>query len=69
MSVTTPELLAELDGCLADSLRRAANRAEHMRLTRIQGLVGELKQQLGSSAVSSVTMDPVAELCPQTDDR
>lgn len=55
--MTTPELLAELDTALADAVRRAANRAEHLRLTRIQGLVGELKEQpeLGSSTVSSVT--------------
>jgi len=51
MAVTTvnPELLvAELDDGLAECLRRAANRAEHIRLTRLQGLVTELKAQLGS---------------------
>ena len=58
--MTTPELLVELDGCLTDSLRRAANRAEHIRLTRIQELVLQLKEQLSSSTagVSSVTSQP-----------
>ena len=51
--MTTPELLAELDGCLTDSLRRASNRAEHIRLTRIQQLLLQLKEQL--PGVSSST--------------
>lgn len=54
--MTTPELLAELDTSLLDAVRRAANRAEHMRLARIQGIVGELKAELGVElGVSSVT--------------
>lgn len=50
--MTTPELLAELDTALADAVRRAANRAEHLRLIRIQGLVGELQTELGTSMTS-----------------
>jgi hypothetical protein len=46
---TTPELLVELDTSLADSVRRAANRAEHLRLVRIQHLVEQLKEQLTSA--------------------
>ena len=35
-------LLTELDQTLADAVRRASSRAEHIRLTRIQGLVHAL---------------------------
>ena len=38
--VTT--LRTELDGALLDALRRASTRAEHVRLTRIAGLVRAL---------------------------
>lgn len=53
MSATPPELLVELDECLADSVRRAANRAEHMRLTRIQDLLAQLKAQLSPTVPST----------------
>lgn len=53
-TLTPPELLVELDGCLTDAVRRAANRAEHIRLARIQGLLAQLKEQLPGT-VSSVT--------------
>jgi hypothetical protein len=54
MSTVNPELLvAELDDGLAECLRRAANRAEHIRLVRLQGLVTELKQQLGGPGGTS----------------
>jgi flavin-binding protein dodecin len=36
-------LRGELDAALADALRRASNRAEHIRLTRIQSLVVALR--------------------------
>jgi hypothetical protein len=39
-------LVAELDTSLADCLRRAANRAEHIRLARLQELLGQLKREL-----------------------
>ncbi len=48
--MTTPNLellAAELDTGLAECIRRAANRAEHVRLVRLKGLVAELKDQLG----------------------
>jgi len=32
-------LLAELDASLADAVRRATSRAEHLRLVRMQALV------------------------------
>jgi hypothetical protein len=62
MSTVNPELLvAELDECLAECFRRASNRAEHIRLTRLQGLFGQLKEELelGNDIVSS-TADPLA---------
>jgi hypothetical protein len=62
MTTVPPELLVEqLDACLTDSVRRAANRAEHIRLTRMQELVGQLKEQL-PGVVSSVTSGSPTEL-------
>jgi len=61
MSTVNPELLAaELDDGLAECLRRASNRAEHIRLTRLQGLVSQLKAELtgptgGTSSTDSST--------------
>jgi len=56
--MTTPNLellAAELDDGLAECLRRAANRAEHMRLIRLKGLVTELKDQLGVTSTGTST--------------
>ena len=54
-TVNQESLVAEIDSSLTDAVRRAANRAEHLRLTRLQGLMAQLKEQLGvtSSTVSS----------------
>jgi hypothetical protein len=60
MATMNQELLvAELDTTLADCLRRAANRAEHIRLARLQELLGRLKEELaaelpGTSTATSV---------------
>jgi hypothetical protein len=37
-----PDLLAELEETVTDAIRRASNRAEHIRLTHIQSLVAQL---------------------------
>ena len=55
MSTVTPaptaeHLVAELDASLTEAVRRAANRAEHMRLVRMQGLVTELKSLVSGPA-------------------
>jgi hypothetical protein len=58
--MTTPNLellAAELDTGLAECIRRAANRAEHMRLVRLKGLVAELKDQLGVSSSDGTSTD------------
>jgi len=41
-TVDLAALKVELDGALLDALRRASTRAEHVRLTRIAGLVRTL---------------------------
>ena len=48
-SPSQPELVAELNGCLAESIRLAASRAEHIRLIRMQGIVDRLASQLALS--------------------
>jgi hypothetical protein len=58
MTTVNQELLvAEIDSSLTDCLRRAANRAEHIRLARLQGLLARLKDELqaepGTSSVPS----------------
>jgi len=43
-------LLAELDASLADAVKQASSRAEHMRLVRMQGLVFALYGVSGEPA-------------------
>lgn len=57
MSANLELLAAELDDGLTECLRRAANRAEHIRLTRLQGLVTELKSQLAVTSSPGTSTD------------
>lgn len=43
---STATLLDELDSQLVSSVRQAASRAEHMRLTRIQSLLADLRMSM-----------------------
>ena len=45
---TTAQIQDALDEALADCVRRASTRAEHMRLTRIQGFLVQLRDSIRS---------------------
>lgn len=58
-----PELVADLEGQLTSAVKLASTRAEHIRLTRMQSVLSDLK-----SAVTSAMPTIIATPLPITRD-